>query len=490
MSAPKKPIATTVNLDLVKVLLVDTNLGPHGYPDIERVERLAAAAEQYDIEVVVPEIVVWEWAEHVWGRIEPLKQMQSQANGTLRKAGLPAIRTKSSPAHVLTVAKSLTKRINEVPNASVIPARKKNAKRALRDQILQQGSGIVKDGVKTGAADSAWMRDALSYVDGDPAKLLFVSDNLSDITRVFELLKLKPPQAANWWNTLSQLGEFNPASVSHPSALSLQSYIRGVLPQYLYGGMHGDEPSDEIPLWQLTVEATALAGLPEGATVQATEVRALSQLVSMDSVAVSSMPKADEKVRARLHFIGDVAVQYYELDSDGAVESFEDFLDDVVISVDIQFTLVGDTWLYDTSYDVRALDMTRADFEESSDALGELMTILEPLIEDLPAGWPLDDEDPIESVTNGHKTEVLFEGDSGDNWTVRILTDDGEAAVSCEYDPSTYVWAGKDGFHIRPPYVLTSTVNGVSRSSIFSVLAWLLGTLYPEDAELPHIPFW
>jgi hypothetical protein len=50
-------------------------------------------------------------------------------------------------------------------------------RRGLRDQILQLAPGCRKEGVKTGASDSAWLRDVLDRTERDVARLLFISED-------------------------------------------------------------------------------------------------------------------------------------------------------------------------------------------------------------------------------------------------------------------------------------------------------------------------
>jgi hypothetical protein len=50
--------------------------------------------------------------------------------------------------------------------ATIIPVDGQAAQDALRDQILVRGPATRKGGVKTGAADSAWLRSVLAHNNG------------------------------------------------------------------------------------------------------------------------------------------------------------------------------------------------------------------------------------------------------------------------------------------------------------------------------------
>jgi hypothetical protein len=70
--------------------------------------------------------------------------------------------------HVLT-------EVHAIPGVTVVPLHPEDAKEAVLDQILLRSPGERRSKVKTGAADSAWMRSVHRMADGDVDSLLVIS---------------------------------------------------------------------------------------------------------------------------------------------------------------------------------------------------------------------------------------------------------------------------------------------------------------------------
>jgi hypothetical protein len=114
-----------------------------------------------DADVVVPEVVIWEWAEHAASAHTTL---QSQLQEFRVDAGLyerPALADQLP-------TQSLVERIRGLLPTSVRVWSPPDAvwRQAIMDQVLQIGSGERKEGVKTGAADSVVLACVKEQVDG------------------------------------------------------------------------------------------------------------------------------------------------------------------------------------------------------------------------------------------------------------------------------------------------------------------------------------
>jgi len=478
--AETKPKEPDIDLDGVEYAVVDTNFGPHGYPDISRLEQLASNAEPVGIQVGVPEIVVWEWAEHLHRRLGAVYQAAKQANGSLTKAGLAKLDVDPGPSSASEVAAELAHVIGAIPNVVLIPASKANALNALRDQILQQGAGIKKGDVKTGAADSSWIRDALDLVGGDTSRLVFASENSSDITAAFKLLGKTPPSSGAWWVIKGSLAKVVPTASTSEDVVALRSYVRSILPQTTRGGMHADEPSTEIPVWQLTVEEANVGDLPDGAVVQSLEVIRLTDLVAMTDEEMSTRPGAPS-VRARFNFIGDVDVDYYLLDLNGEVQSGSETLVGISISVDLEFVKEHDTWVYESSFDAYVDDAPEFGYDESSDYLDEVTASLCTYFNEIPEDWPLEGEAEQEFGRQGTDVHLSFDGDRFGDWTIDIEVGELSAQVGSTYNPDNYIWAGKDGIYIRPPYEPSWQADAVDKKRFTSLEGWLDAALPKQD---------
>ena len=67
---------------------------------------------------------------------------------------------------------------------------------AIRDQVLLRGPGSRKRGVKTGAADSAWIRSVIDYNNGATAGLILVTGDGRSVASTCESLGIDPPKVA------------------------------------------------------------------------------------------------------------------------------------------------------------------------------------------------------------------------------------------------------------------------------------------------------
>lgn len=161
-----------------KAAVLDACYLPDGRLNTGVVERLAAGLAERGGQLWIPEVVVLEFAVHAWEDLRSNRQTHKK----LMRAGLPPDR---APADLYSVeiADQLLKTCASIPNVVIIKMTAESAIAGLRDQILGTGAGTVRDGVRTGAADSAWVRDALEYADNDPHAIVFLSPNDKDIER-------------------------------------------------------------------------------------------------------------------------------------------------------------------------------------------------------------------------------------------------------------------------------------------------------------------
>ncbi|PYF98973.1 hypothetical protein SAMN05216184_110112 [Georgenia satyanarayanai] len=130
------------------ILVLDTNALRRGHFSAKTLQRWIDAVGE-DARIVVPEVVIWEWAEHA---ATAYATLQSQLQEFIVDPGLyehPDL------ADQLPTA-SLTERITAMIPESVEVWSPPNSfwRQSVMDQVLQVGAGERKQGVKTGAADS------------------------------------------------------------------------------------------------------------------------------------------------------------------------------------------------------------------------------------------------------------------------------------------------------------------------------------------------
>ena len=137
---------------LPKSVVFDTNVWSSGRFNAETFKARAARLDKAGINVLIPEVILWEWASH---------SAQDAKSGfdtwrRLTKAGLVSGAYPGPHDHGDVLAE-LRRFLATIPNAQILPVSGDAAIAGLRDQILQTGPGATKQGVKTGAADSAWV---------------------------------------------------------------------------------------------------------------------------------------------------------------------------------------------------------------------------------------------------------------------------------------------------------------------------------------------
>ncbi|GAB4085063.1 hypothetical protein GCM10028784_16930 [Myceligenerans cantabricum] len=164
-------------------VVVDTNAFGGGRLQLDQVEGLAKELAPVDAEVVIPEVVVWEWAEHACRDLKELGQTADQLGKRVRRAGLvslhPAAKQPApmAPA-VQVVVDEMLVALSKLQNVRVLQTSAQGALAGLRAQVLQTGAGSRKPasvGTKTGAADTAWVYDAFDLAGNDPERLVFFS---------------------------------------------------------------------------------------------------------------------------------------------------------------------------------------------------------------------------------------------------------------------------------------------------------------------------
>jgi len=159
--------------DHLTAAVFDANCFGRGRPDVDQLGYHAQRLAEIGIETWVPEPVAWEWAEHLAQDWNTLRVGLAEGDKRLRKAGLSGYTTPYPNA--AAVAEAFLAQLGSIPHVVVVPLGAANARHGLRDQILQLPPGRRKEGVKTGASDSAWLREILERVGQDVMRVLFIS---------------------------------------------------------------------------------------------------------------------------------------------------------------------------------------------------------------------------------------------------------------------------------------------------------------------------
>lgn len=198
----------------VKALVFDTNVfGKSVEPRLTTIEQWADACERHDAELWIPHLVAAELAQRV---IDATNEAQRQAeahNKRRAKWGFPPSELPEEIDADDVVA------VIEAAGARIIPTYPDAAAEAILDQVLQRGPGTKKSEVKTGAADSAWLRSVLAHNGGSFEDLIVVSGDAGAINKLCDALEVDPPDLVPHLNGIQDLlGEATRATEEQAAA--------------------------------------------------------------------------------------------------------------------------------------------------------------------------------------------------------------------------------------------------------------------------------
>lgn len=167
----------------IRAIVFDTNVfGRTADLDGLLLRAWAAACQRGGASLWIPEVVVWELAQHTM-------TIESSHLAELRAYNKSRSRWGSEP---ITAPSALTlvdigRHIRET-GAVVVPLAQEAASAAVKDQIMQTGPASIKADVKTGAADSAWLRSIHKHNGDSFEGLLIVSGDSKALVAIGEAL--------------------------------------------------------------------------------------------------------------------------------------------------------------------------------------------------------------------------------------------------------------------------------------------------------------
>jgi hypothetical protein len=127
-----------------------------------------------EAEFVVPEVVIWEWAEHAAAAFDALRDQYERFPVDSLLIGLPALAEPPTKSEIVKIIE------RSVPaGVEVWKAPPQTWRDAVEAQVLQTGTGERKEGVKTGAADHlvlACVRETMDERSNAEAVVLATGD--------------------------------------------------------------------------------------------------------------------------------------------------------------------------------------------------------------------------------------------------------------------------------------------------------------------------
>lgn len=472
--AQKTPELITPKPDAV---VFDANAFGHGRLDLAALRRNAERLHRAGIEVWVPMVVLLEWASHsVADASDALTSWKR-----LRRAGyigddFPVDRGRD---HLVGEMISL---VSGLANVKVLEIGGDSATAAVVDQILGTGPGTSTKGVKTGAADSTWVRDVLNACGNDVSKVVFLSDNHKDILATTKAAGAGSPTVRSLNNLYQSLFRFDtaPSSMARLVATYMASLTAPLPDDY-----HDANVEPSIDLGSLEFVAGAFDPVDgfEQTDVSVATDPLLVAVVSIDLIDHDETQPSAASISFEALYLADLDVNGYVLDNDGAVQSEDRWLSSMLVRAQFVADIVDDEVASASTQGVPSLVMSPE--ERADDAADAQLMVWEFF-----AGLPGVDGDDLE-IGSEH---VLLRGLDGnvalvdtdepyDEWDMEFtllassttpipeMTEDGDfvewsdvdehavttrAVITCRYDVGAYVSDGRESFHRRPPYELQS----------------------------------
>ncbi|MGC5172122.1 hypothetical protein ACLQ2Q_15880 [Microbacterium sp. DT81.1] len=280
----------------VKAIALDTNAGSRGLLNLEAIDELIDVinAQELQVEIWIPEPVMWEWAEHAHDLAMTTKAVAETASRRLERSGIAEFAKTDYSLTIDEVIDIIEDRLSEFyledGSEAVRVLRLESfpdaAVNGIRDQVLRLGAGRTKpDGdqaVKTGAADSASWRlitDAASSLD---EVALVTAD--SDAARHF-VSGSKPVIVRDIWAAKNALLRLTKPSVQAVKDVALA--IQNDLPQLSEADLYrahtvGGLPSSLIPARDSSYDPTV-------------RVLGIDRVLEVENIEVS---RADETATA------------------------------------------------------------------------------------------------------------------------------------------------------------------------------------------------
>jgi hypothetical protein len=293
----------------LKAIVLDTNSMGNKHLNLDILAEWAQRCQDNDLELWVPEVVLAEWAEHAAEQFTLARDAAGDARRWLRHIGIESTWPVEDPTdvieHVLT-------EVRAIPGVTVIPMHPEDAKEAVLDQILLRSPGERRNKVKTGAADSAWIRSVYRMADGDVDGLLVISGD----TNAIHLCKRLG------WSTPSVV----PRLFDLPRVLQL--YERATIDQMwrLCEAVSAELPTNffnspyVLDLGEIDPKEMreAVAGQIDDNLVDFMQDASLVSIDELAGVEQVLVAKDDATFLAEIHLLGTVSVQTAGFDNDGA----------------------------------------------------------------------------------------------------------------------------------------------------------------------------
>jgi hypothetical protein len=462
----------------LRAIVFDTNSFPRGGLDLDLLREWGQRALDDGFEVWVPEPVLWELAEHAAASWDAWRASTNRARKSMQAAGLriPSDDPYSSRAEVMAAVDASVRSL--APSVRIITLDGDLAVEALRDQVQIRPPANKKSDVKTGAADSAWIRQVLRAADNDIDSFVIVGTD-ADVYDAFKGWSLPKPHMVPLRALQATL--FVLEAPSDETKDALVRFLQGMVGQPLKAGR---TPDEDLTLGQVGV-LTDLVDEWDDDQIRDVELGDIRAVVGMNEVKISRRGLAT----AQVFLLVDAEYSGWRIDEDGTLLAHSSNLPQILVRDMLSFTLDGGAVTRARSETGQAT-ASRADnhaYSDPSDALFELIDTLRLI--------PGAEEDDLEDLmvdgtgyttfSNGFDLAVEVEHGGGDpHWTATFTLSKKEWSatleVRCEWDSLRVPYEDPDLF---PAYVLTSD-EAYARNipAEWALAAWAIDHMWPHEA--------
>ncbi|MFD8911717.1 hypothetical protein [Streptomyces sp. NPDC059575] len=457
----------------LRAIVFDTNSFPRGGLDLDLLREWAQRASDDGFEVWVPEPVLWELAEHAAASWEAWRASTNRARRSMRAAGLriPSDDPYSSRAEVMAAVDTSVRSL--APSVRIIALDGDLAVEALRDQVQIRPPANKKSDVKTGAADSAWIRQVLRASDDNIDSFVIVGAD-ADVYDAFKGWSLPKPHMVPLHALQGTL--FVLEAPSDETRDSLVQFLQGAVGQPLEAGR---TPDEDLTLGEVGA-LTDLFGDWEDDQIHDVELGDITAVVGMNDVKISRRGLAT----AEVFLLVEAEYSSWRIDEDGTLVAHSSNIPQILVRDVLSFTLDGGAVTRARS-EIGQATATRADnhaYSDPSDALFELIDNLR-LIPGIAEDLELTDDGMVSTTfSNGFDLALEVGHGGGDpHWTATFTLSKGTWSdtleVRCEWDSLRVPYEDPDIF---PAYVLTSgDACDLNIPAEWAPTAWAINHMWP-----------
>lgn len=479
MANPGKPhqLSDSVREQLIAIVF-DTNSFPFGGLDLTVLKKWARRAELADLEVWLPEPVLWELTEHAAAAWEEHRVSLRRARKAMGRAGLevPLESPYDSRETVMAAVESVVVALN--PAVRILPVDPDIAREALKDQILLRQPGKKKQEVKTGAADSAWLRQVLKEADRNVDRFVIVGSD-KDVEQAFKAWGLQQPHMVKLEHldaALFVLEEVPEAEMASSIIEFLQDHI---------DAPESSEGKDAALVLGEIMNGDEIVGEWEFDQVQDVSLGRIHQILGLNDLTINRLAGI---VKAQVFFNVELEYTGIRIDSDGETVTHSRTFPKAIVRDLLAFTFDDNGMVIEARSETGQAHTFSGNsaFSDSWDAYAELLEAM--------ALIPGVGRDKIDDAAIGHGLtwdvggwELTFTSEEGGGdpyWSATVTLSNGTTSTSadfrCEWDGSLTSYDMPDSL---PAYV----VCGEDDAAFFepgewSAPAWVISKIWPS----PH----